>query len=197
MHPPIELQTERLLLRAWRSEDLQPFAAMVADPQVMRFFPATQSTAEAAALMDRVHAHIAEHGFGLWALERKDTGAFIGFTGLGLVGFEAPFCNSTGPTIEIGWRLARPAWGQGFASEAARASLACAFEELHLHEVVAFTVPANLPSRAVMERIGMQRDPADDFQHPNLPADHPLRDHVLYRIQRAHWLAQTPSTLHR
>ncbi len=195
MHTPIELQTDRLLLRAWRPEDLVPFAEMVADPEVMRFFPATQSTAEAAALMERVHAHIAEHGFGLWALERKDSGAFIGFTGLGVVGFEAPFCKPDSPTIEIGWRLSRQAWGQGFASEAARASLACAFEQLQLPEVVAFTVPANLPSRAVMERIGMQRNPADDFQHPNLPVDHPLRAHVLYRISLAQWLAQKPSRL--
>ncbi len=190
MIEPIELHTERLLLRTWRNEDLQPFAEMVADAEVMRYFPATQSTAEAAALMARVRAHFAEHGFGLWALERKDTGAFIGFTGLGLVGFDAPFCRSHGPTIEIGWRLARGSWRQGFASEAARASLACAFERLQLPEVVAFTVPANRASRGVMERIGMQRDPADDFKHPNLPAAHRLSAHVLYRISRAHWLAQ-------
>jgi RimJ/RimL family protein N-acetyltransferase len=195
MTEPIELHTARLLMRAWRPEDLRPFAEMVADPEVMRYFPATQSTAEAAALMERVHAHIAEHGFGLWALERKDTGAFIGFTGLGVVGFDAPFCTPGSPTIEIGWRLARSAWGQGFASEAARASLACAFERLQLAEVVAFTVPANVASRGVMERIGMQRNPADDFQHPNLPADHPLRAHVLYRITRAQWLAQKPPRL--
>ncbi|MEN0106262.1 MAG: GNAT family N-acetyltransferase [Pseudomonas sp.] len=196
MSQPIELHTERLLLRRWRPEDLAPFAAMVADPEVMKYFPTTQSTAEAAAMIERIHAHIAEHGFGLWALERKDNGAFIGFTGLGVVGFTAPFCNPAGPTIEIGWRLARSAWGQGFASEAARAALACAFEHLQLPEVVAFTVPANAPSRAVMARIGMQRDPADDFQHPKLPADHPLRPHVLYRIDRAAWLAQKPSRLH-
>lgn len=190
MIEPIELHTERLLLRTWRDEDLQPFAEMVADPEVMRYFPATQSTAEAAALMARVREHFAEHGFGLWALERKDTGAFIGFTGLGLVGIEAPFCRADGSTIEIGWRLARESWRQGFASEAARASLACAFERLQLPEVVAFTVPANKASRGVMERIGMRRDPADDFQHPNLPHGHPLRAHVLYRLNREQWLAQ-------
>ncbi len=189
MSAPIELHTERLLLRTWRDDDLRPFAEMVADAEVMRFFPATQSTAEAAALMARVRAHFAEHGFGLWALERKDNGAFIGFTGLGRVGFEAPFCRADGPTIEIGWRLSRDSWRQGFASEAARASLACAFERLELPEVVAFTVPANAASRGVMERIGMRRDPADDFQHPNLPAGHPLRAHVLYRIGRQTWLA--------
>ncbi|MGY4531730.1 RimJ/RimL family protein N-acetyltransferase [Pseudomonas sp. TE3786] len=191
----IELQTERLLLRTWRDEDLLPFAEMVADPMVMRYFPATQNRAEAAALIERVHAHSAEHGFGLWALERKDNGAFIGFTGLGVVGFDAPFCQAGRPTIEIGWRLARHAWGQGFASEAARAALACAFEHLHVPQVVAFTVPANRPSRAVMERIGMQRDPGDDFLHPNLPADHPLRPHVLYRLRREQWLAQKPPRL--
>lgn len=190
MAEPIELRSERLLLRTWRNEDLTPLAAMVADPEVMRYFPATQSTAEAGQLMERVRAHFAEHGFGLWALERNDNGAFIGFTGLGVVGFNAPFCNPAGPTIEIGWRLARDAWGQGFASEAARAALACAFERLRLPEVVAFTVPANQPSRAVMERMGMRRNPADDFQHPNLPDGHPLRAHVLYRLARERWLAQ-------
>jgi RimJ/RimL family protein N-acetyltransferase len=195
MNAPLELQTERLLLRRWRDDDLTPFAAMVADPEVMRYFPGTQSTAEAAALIERVHAHLAEHGFGLWALERKDNGAFIGFTGLGVVGFEAPFCKGSAPTIEIGWRLSRSQWRQGFASEAARASLAFAFDHLQLPEVVAFTVPANQASRGVMTKIGMQRDPADDFQHPNLPGGHPLHEHVLYRINRAQWLAQKPPSL--
>lgn len=195
MPQPIELFTERLLLRRWRDDDLEPFAQMVADPEVMRYFPATQSREEAAALIERVHAHIAEHGFGLWALERRDSGAFIGFTGLGVVGFEAPFCTPERPTIEIGWRLAREHWRQGFASEAARAALACAFGALRLPQVVAFTVPGNQASQAVMQRIGMQRDPADDFQHPNLPEGHPLRAHVLYRLSRERWVAQTASSL--
>lgn len=195
MPQPHELHTERLLLRTWRDDDLEPFARMVADPEVMRYFPATQNREEAAALIERVHAHMAEHGFGLWALERRDSGAFIGFTGLGVVGFEAAFCAPDRPTIEIGWRLARAHWGQGFASEAARAALACAFEDLLLPEVVAFTVPANQPSRKVMQRIGMQRDPADDFLHPKLPEGHPLRAHVLYRLSREQWLAQTASSL--
>lgn len=195
MPQPIELHSERLLLRRWREDDVEPFVQMVADPEVMRYFPATQTREEALAMIERVHAHIAEHGFGLWALQRRDSGAFIGFTGLGVVGFAAPFCAPDRPTIEIGWRLARVHWGQGFASEAARASLACAFEDLRLPEVVAFTVPANQPSQRVMQRIGMHRDPADDFQHPNLPGGHPLRAHVLYRLSRERWLAQTSPSL--
>lgn len=181
---PIETQSPRLLLRAWRDDDLDPLAALCADPEVMRYFPGTQSREEAAALIQRARAHAAEHGFGLWALERKDNGEFIGFTGLGKVGFEAPFT----PATEIGWRLARAHWGQGYASEAARAALACAFDTLQLAQVVAFTTPANTASSAVMERIGMTRDEAGDFEHPKVEVGHPLRRHILYRIHRQAWL---------
>lgn len=188
MEPILELESARLLLRQWRDEDLPEFAAMCADPQVMRYFPAPLSRLESASLIGRIRGHFAEHGFGLWALQRKDTGAFIGFTGLGVVGFDAPFT----PAIEIGWRLAREHWGLGYASEAAWTALRCGFDRLALKEVVAFTAQSNLPSEKVMQAIGMHHDSADDFEHPKLAAGHPLRHHVLYRITREQWL----QTLH-
>jgi RimJ/RimL family protein N-acetyltransferase len=181
--PPSQLHTPRLLLRQWRAEDLSPLAQMSADPQVMRYFPACLTRAESAAIIRRCQAHFARHGFGLWALERKDTGAFIGFAGLGHIGFEAHFT----PAIEIGWRLGREHWGQGFASEAAREVLRYGFDQLGTHRIVAFTAEGNLPSRRVMQAIGMRHDPADDFEHPKLPAGHPLRHHVLYQITYEQW----------
>lgn len=180
-----QIETERLLLREWRDSDLEPLAALSADPDVMRHFPAPLSRDESAALIGRCRAHFAEHGFGLWALERKDSGAFIGFAGLGHMDFEAHFT----PAIEIGWRLAKQQWGQGLASEAARAVLRQGFEELALQEILAYTALSNLQSQRVMRAIGMQRDLADDFEHPKLPLGHPLRPHLLYRIDRARWLA--------
>lgn len=176
--------TPRLLLRAWRDDDLEPLSQMNADPEVMRYFPACLDRAESAALIERCRAHFARHGFGLWALERRDSGAFIGFTGLGHMGFEAHFT----PAIEIGWRLARAHWGQGLAGEAARAVLAHGFETLGMARIIAFTAVSNLPSQRLMQAIGMQHDPADDFDHPNLPLGHPLRRHVLYTLDREDWL---------
>jgi RimJ/RimL family protein N-acetyltransferase len=188
MEPILELESARLLLRQWSDEDLPEFAAMCADPQVMRYFPAPLSRLECAALIGRIRGHFAEHGFGLWALERKDTGAFIGLTGLLNVGFDAAFT----PAVEIGWRLAREHWGLGYASEAAWTALRCGFDRLGLKEVVAFTPLSNLPSQKVMQAIGMQYDPTHDFEHPRLGSDDPLRHHVLYRITREQWL----ETLH-
>ena len=184
MEPILELESARLLLRQWSDEDLPEFAAMCADPQVMRYFPAPLSRLESAALIGRIRGHFAEHGFGLWALERKDTGAFIGLTGLLHVGFDAAFT----PAVEIGWRLAREHWGLGYAGEAAWTALRCGFDRLALKEVVAFTPLTNLPSQKVMQAIGMQYDPAHDFEHPRLGSDDPLRHHVLYRITREQWL---------
>jgi len=188
MEPILEIESARLLLRQWRDEDLADFAVMCADPQVMRYFPGTLSRLESASLIGRIRGHFAEHGYGLWALQRKDSGQFIGFTGLNVVGFDAPFT----PATEIGWRLAREHWGLGYASEAAWTALRCGFDRLPLKEVVAFTTQINLPSEKVMQAIGMHHDPADDFDHPRLEADHPLRRHVLYRISREQWL----QTLH-
>jgi RimJ/RimL family protein N-acetyltransferase len=169
------IRTERLLLREWREEDRDPWAALNADPQVMEYFPATLDRAESDAAFDRIASTLAERGRGLWALDLD--GAFIGFTGLAEPRFDAPFT----PATEIGWRLARAAWGHGYATEAASAVLDHAFGALGLREVVSFTSVGNVRSRSVMERLGMTHDPADDFDHPGIEAGHPLRRHVLYR----------------
>jgi RimJ/RimL family protein N-acetyltransferase len=182
---PAGIATERLVLRAWRAGDRAPFAALNADPAVMEHFPAVLPRAASDALADRIAADLAERGWGLWALETRADGAFIGFTGLQPVTFAAPFA----PAVEIGWRLARAAWGHGYASEAARAAAAFAFGELGLGEVVSFTATTNTRSIAVMERIGMTRDPAEDFDHVRVPEGSPLRRHVLYRLGADGWRA--------
>jgi ribosomal-protein-alanine N-acetyltransferase len=171
--------TARLLLRQWRESDREPFAALNADPEVMRHFPAPLSRAESDAFVDRVAAAVEETGWGLWAVEERASGRFLGFTGLAVPRFTAHFT----PAVEVGWRLARSAWGHGYATEAARAAVAVGFTELGLEQLVSFTVPANLRSRAVMERLGMTHDESDDFDHPALAADSPLRRHVLYRLR--------------
>lgn len=176
-----ELTTERLVMRGWREEDLAPFAALNADPEVMRYFPSTQTRqASDAFVKDRIIPSFVEHGFGLWAVERTDTAEFIGFVGLCTVGFDAPFT----PAVEVGWRLARAHWGKGLATEAARASLAFGFDVVGLAEVVSFTSPWNEPSQAVMRRLGMVPDPAGNFDHPRLEAGSRLSRHVLYRLTR-------------
>jgi ribosomal-protein-alanine N-acetyltransferase len=175
----MRLQTERLLMRRWQRSDREPFAELNADPEVMRHFPAVLSRAQSDGFVERIEAGFEAHGYGLWALEVLDTGTFIGFTGLQWIPFEAHFT----PAVEVGWRLARPAWGHGYATEAARAAVRFAFEEAGLPDLVSMTIPANVRSQAVMRRLGMTRDPADDFDHPQLPADHPYRRHVLYRLR--------------
>jgi RimJ/RimL family protein N-acetyltransferase len=172
-----ELRTERL---CWRPADRAPFAAMNADPKVMEYFPALLSREASDASADRIEAHFEEHGFGLWAVEIAGVTPFAGFIGLSVPRFEAPFT----PCVEIGWRLAADYWGSGFATEGAKATLAFGFENLRLAEIVSFTVPANLRSRRVMEKVGMTHHPGEDFDHPVLPERHPLRRHVLYRIRR-------------
>lgn len=181
----MELTTDRLLLRQWRESDREPFAAMNADPAVMEHFPALQTREQSDALIDRNRPAIEERGWGLWALEVRDTGEFIGFTGLSVPSFEAHFM----PAVEIGWRLIKGAWGNGYATEAARASLAYGFGPAGLDEIVSFTTTTNLPSQRVMQRIGMTHDDAGDFDHVRLPAGHRLQRHVLYRISRAQWEA--------
>lgn len=177
------IATDRLLLREWRPADREPFAAMNADPRVAEFLPGTLDRAASDSLVERIEARWASDGFGLWAVERVDDGALLGFTGLAVPLFEAHFT----PAVEVGWRFAPFAWGHGYATEAARAALRFGFDDLALAEIVSFTVPANLRSRAVMERIGMAHDPADDFDHPMLPPGDPLRRHVLYRLRREAW----------
>ncbi len=168
-------------MRRWRESDREPFAAMNADPEVMEHFVAPLTRAQSDAMVDRVEQGFDEHGYGLWALEVRATGDFIGFTGLALQTFEAPFT----PAVEVGWRLARHAWGHGYAIEAARQAVAYGFDESGLTEIVSMTAVHNDRSRAVMERLGMTRDPADDFEHSKVPAGHPLRPHVLYRLRRS------------
>lgn len=179
-----EIRTPRLRLRAWRDSDREPFAQLNADLQVTEFLAGPLARAESDAFVERIVAHFAQHGFGLWAVDVPDVAEFIGFVGLNVPSFGAHFT----PCVEIGWRLAATHWGHGYATEGARAALDCAFGRLRLDEVVSFTVPANRRSRQVMERIGMRHVPADDFDHPGLPEGHPLRRHVLYRISRAEWL---------
>lgn len=172
-----QLVTARLTMRGFSDADLEPFAALNADPRVMEFFPSTLTRDESDALVERIIEAWAG-GFGLWALEESATGEFLGFTGFAAPSFEADFT----PAVEIGWRLSADAWGRGLATEAATGALEWATEWLDPPhgEIVSFTASVNVRSRAVMERLAFTRDPADDFDHPRVPAG-PLRRHVLYR----------------
>lgn len=186
----MELETPRLRLRYWRDEDREPYAALNADPVVMEHFVAPLSRAESDGHADRIEAAFAEHGWGLWAAERKDSRAFIGFIGLGIPGFEAPFL----PSVEVGWRLAHAHWGQGFAPEGAREVLRVAFTDLDLPEVLSFTAVGNVNSRRVMEKIGLVHHPDEDFDHPMVPEGHRIRRHVLYRVRRCGGSGPRPRT---
>jgi len=174
------VESDRLWLRNWEKRDREPFARLNADARVMEFFPACLSRAESDCMVDRIEEHFREHGFGAWAAELREERLFIGFVGLAVPKFEAHFT----PCVEIGWRLAANYWGSGLATEGAQAVVRHAFEVLKLDALVSYTVPANLRSRRVMEKIGMTHSPSDDFDHPNLPEGHPLRRHVLYRLRR-------------
>ena len=173
--------TERLILRRWRASDREPFAQLNADPRVMEFMPSVLTREESDALIDRIEADFDLHGFGVCAVELREEASFLGFVGLNVPRFKAAFT----PCVEIAWRLAADCWGHGFATEGARAMVRYAFETLKLEARVSFTVPANLRSRRVMEKIGMTHDPAEDFDHPNVVPGHPLRRHVLYRLTHA------------
>jgi RimJ/RimL family protein N-acetyltransferase len=174
------LQTARLILRRWRPDDRAPFAAMNADPRVMEHFPGVLTREESNARVDRIEAHFQKHGFAQWAVEIPGVAPLAGFIGLSVPPFEASFT----PCIEIGWRLAADVWGQGFATEGALAAVSFGFESLGLSEILSFTVPANLRSRRVMEKIGMTHNSDDDFDQPLLPPGHRLSRHVLYRLTR-------------
>jgi RimJ/RimL family protein N-acetyltransferase len=173
------LTTDRLILRPWTDDDLAPFAALNADPRVVEFLPKLMTREESDGLADRIRNHLDRVGFGLWAVEVKGVAPFIGFVGLWPTVIDVPFA----PCMEAAWRLSADHWGKGYASEAAREALRYGFEGLGLSEIVAFTVPRNLRSRGVMEKIGMTHDEAGDFEHPSLPEGHPLRPHVLYRAR--------------
>jgi RimJ/RimL family protein N-acetyltransferase len=175
---PWEFETDRLLLRQWRDQDLEPFAALSADPQVMEFFPTTLNREASDALVERCRGLIADRGWGFWAVELKDSGDFIGIVGLHVTAPELP----CGEKVEVGWRLAANYWGRGYATEAARESLRVGFEILGLPEIVSFTAVINQRSRSVMERLGMQY--LFDFNHPQLPTTSLLRTHCLYSVTR-------------
>ncbi len=170
---------ETITLRQWLESDLVPYAAMNADPEVMRFFPAPLTAEESAASMERIRSAIARRGWGFWAVEVD--GAFAGFTGLNAPTFAAPFM----PCVEIGWRFRREFWGRGLALRAAREALAFGFDQLQLDEIVSFTATSNGRSRKLMERLDFQQDLNGDFDHPVIPEGNPLRRHVLYRLRRA------------
>ncbi len=179
----IPIDTGRLILRSWREADKPAFAALNADPEVMRYFPKPLSREESDSLVDRITARMTEQGWGWFAVEEKAGEPFVGFVGLNVPSYPIP----GGPSVEVGWRLARSAWGKGYASEAARACLDLGFRRLGLGEVVSFATEGNQRSRAVMERLGMARDPASDFDHPLIEPGHRLRRHVLYRLRADRW----------
>lgn len=180
----MRIETTRLVMREWRDEDREPFAALNQDPEVMRHFPSALTPHESDALVDRIRSHWGLAGYGLWAVEADD--GFVGFVGLSSPPWEASFT----PCVEVGWRLARHVWGRGYATEAARAALAWGFANVDLprDEIVSFTTVGNTASRRVMEKIGLRHDPAADFDHPTLP-DWEHRRHVLYRVTRTDWVA--------
>jgi RimJ/RimL family protein N-acetyltransferase len=180
---PSRLKTDRLILRPWRGDDGPPFAAMSADPEVMAHLLAFPSPEAVNSWITRQQAHLATHGFCLWAIESQDTGEFMGAAGLLRIGYDAHFT----PAVEVGWRLAHRFWGKGYAPEAASAAISFGFDRLGLQEIVANTAPQNGNSRRVMEKLGMSYDPADDFDHPLMHADSPLRKQVLYRLPRERW----------
>ena len=178
--PGPELGTPRLLLRRWREEDLDPFAAINADPAVMEHFPTAMSREQTGEMIEHFERDFERDGYGLWAVEVSATGALAGFVGLHPVSEAMPFA----PAVEVGWRLGREHWGQGIAREAAEAALDYGFGALGLDEIVAFTAVGNLRSRRLMERLGMRYEQSADFDHPALAAGHPLTPHVLYRLPR-------------
>lgn len=180
------LTTDRLILRPWGEADLEPFALMNADPRVMEHFPGVMSPEDSERSYKTFMRHFEKYGWGFWAAHLKQANEFIGLIGIANIDFTAPFT----PAVEIGWRLSFEHWGKGYASEGALASLKFGFETLNLDEIVSFTAEQNIRSQAVMERIGMHRDPKDDFDHPRLSAGHRLRRHVLYRLKSTEWNAE-------
>jgi RimJ/RimL family protein N-acetyltransferase len=178
------VRTDRLLLRSWQDADRGAFAALNADPRVTRYLASSLTREDSDALVDRICRGWRRRGYGLWAVERLDSGEFIGYVGLWPAAFKARFT----PAVEVGWRLARAHWGHGFATEGGREALRYGFEVAGLAEVVSFTAVTNRRSWRVMERLGMRRDVDGDFDHPAVPPGHPARPHVLYRLTREQWV---------
>lgn len=179
------LKTQRLILRAWQEDDLEPFAKLNADQRVREFFPSCLSREESDASVKNFSEHIQKYGWGLFATCLIETEKFIGFIGMQHVNFEAPFT----PAVEIGWRIAHEHWGKGYATEGAKAVLEYAFNTVKLKEIVSFTAEQNMRSRNVMEKIGMQHIPEKDFDHPQVPDGHALRRHVFYQASSYDFLA--------
>lgn len=178
----VELKTERLLLRQWKKEDFQLFAKMNADPVVMEYYPSTLDDEQSNVMANKIKSLISEKSWGFWAVELLDEERFIGFTGLHEPTYELPVT----PCVEIGWRLDKESWGKGYATEAARASLKFAFDELELNEVYSFASVINKKSWKVMQRLGM-KNTNSNFDHPVIPENHHLREHVLYKITKKQW----------
>ncbi len=174
-----ELETERLLLRRWREQDSEPFAAMNADPLAMRFFPSVLSTEQSDELIEIAASAFERDGFGLWAVESREDGRFAGFIGLAPVPADLTFA----PAIEIGWRMSPAYWGRGLATEGASAVVDFAFGEAGLKELLAYTAAVNSPSRRLMERLGMRHDRSLDFMHPRVQSESELAPHVVYRLE--------------
>jgi RimJ/RimL family protein N-acetyltransferase len=181
------IRTERLILRRWRDEDRSPFAALNSDPEVRRYLQGPIDRERSDAFIDAIEAHWDTKSWGLWAVEVPGVVDFIGYVGLWPADFEP-----VGPAVEVGWRFAREHWGHGYATEGAREALRFGFEDVGLEEIVSFTVPANIRSIAVMDRLGMRRDPAGDFDHPSVDrsARPELVRHVLYKLARGEWLGR-------
>jgi RimJ/RimL family protein N-acetyltransferase len=174
------LETERLILRQWREDDFPLFGTLNSDPRVQQSFYHKSDVEASVAMARRLEDRITRYGYGLWAVEFKETSTFVGFTGLAKVMAEIP----AAPCTEIAWRIAPEHWGKGIATEAARAALADGFTRVGLDEIVSYTLPSNAASRRIMDKIGMTYDPADDFDHPEIPEGHPMRRMVLYRAKR-------------
>lgn len=179
------LTTERLILRTWTPKDVYPMSLISTDPQVMEYFPYIQDLKATERLVEHINQHQLTYGYALYAVEIKNTKEFIGFVGLNHPSFDIPHFTPKGmPIVEIGWRLSSTHWNKGYATEAAKAVLGYSFTELNLNEIISFTASGNSKSRKVMEKIGLQHDETDDFDHPKLAEDSPLRKHVLYRLTK-------------
>jgi RimJ/RimL family protein N-acetyltransferase len=184
---PTILRTRRLILRRWKESDLLPFARMNADQRVMEFMLGKMTKEETRQSIEGVKKHFDAHGFGRWAVEIDDSGKFIGFVGISIPPYTLPFS----PCVEVAWRICPEEWGRGYAPEAAKEALRDGFERVGLEEIVSFTTLTNLKSRRVMEKLGMQHCPDQNFDHPMVPEGHSLRRHVLYRMGKADWSAQS------
>lgn len=183
------LKTERLILRPWKKSDLEPFCTMNQDPKVMEFYPSTLTKKESDAFAQKIQREYAQRGYGFWAIEVPKIANFIGYVGLNYWDLKMDFA----PCIDIGWRLASPFWGKGYATEGAKEVLHYSFENLKLEEIVAMATIGNFRSHRIMEKLGMQHSPKENFHHPKLPKEHPLSLRVLYRLPRKKWISSRTS----